>query len=708
MPIKEKTAKFNTLSDIKTYARNFPEQYNIDNDNWKYSTFESFYQKIFKPSFFGRILIFLGLKTSAAVNGYTLQDLLTTLTKKRIKNNKREADSKLILDEQEKAYIFGDLQGSFHSMARNLAELKRLGVIDDHLKIIAKNSYIIFLGDIINKSPYSLETLKIVLILIDRNPKRVFYVKGHQETEQYWENLDMVEELKAKLGYMVNYNPIETPLKDDLNAFFETLPQIITVTHKKNGEKAYLAHTKVKKTLLDDVHAKFILFGEQKFDVTKETNGLEFLGYVNGLAKWSLLSSPNVVYQTFFKFHYDAFTELSIGKTMLKSILTLYNRDIRTKDAPFEKTLLDPTFGFVLKNEEQITKDRTIINIGSTLCLTGINYPLDTELNKGMQVAAFNVNAQSDNIFIKPTVLDDHYTPIVALQNVKRLYDKYHINKLLTPAGTPTISSFLDMIKSGQILVLFPFTGAAKFRNKSLKNMIHFRPSYDDEAKALIKHIIEEHAAKSFAFFYQDDSYGAPIAEVARETLKKHGITTWTDLPHLKEQTNFEKIITKIREARPEAIGFFSSHVATIEFINQLGTEFLFGKILFGLSPLYSITMERLLQEHGLKVAFSSTVPDPKTSKTEIAKNYRKHIQHAGFPINNNSFEGYIVLNLFADAIYNITPPFTKEKIISHFENMKNYKFKGLTLTFNPEERDLSQPVWVKTRDGEHIEIPTS
>ena len=83
----------------------------------------------------------------------------------------------------------------------------------------------------------------------------------------------------------------------------------------------------------------------------------------------------------------------------------------------------------------------------------------------------------------------------------------------------------------------------------------------------------------------------------------------------------------------------------------------------------------------------------------EIAKEFRKNMISRGTNISSNTLEGYISGALISDAINKMLPPFTSKKIMTHFESMKNYNFKGLNLTFNPEKRDLSQPIWLKTQD---------
>ena len=61
--------------------------------------------------------------------------------------------------------------------------------------------------------------------------------------------------------------------------------------------------------------------------------------------------------------------------------------------------------------------------------------------------------------------------------------------------------------------------------------------------------------------------------------------------------------------------------------------------------------------------------------------------------------EAYIATSILIDTLEKIDGPITKEKILEKLESLKNYPFKGLTLTFNPERRDLAHSIWLETGD---------
>ena len=423
--------------------------------------------------------------------------------------------------------------------------------------------------------------------------------------------------------------------------------------------------------------------------------GASFIGYLSGAAQWAIFSAPNKIYQDIFKFYYDAFVELSIGPSITESVLTLYNNNIRTK-TKFNRTYFEPIFGYKLPTNKSDMKGKNIIKVGSTMAITGITGTYDRETKEGLNLALQSFNIASNQNLIKPVFLNDNYIPREALKNVEILYNDYNIDKLIIPAGTPTLNLYLDKVTSGQIAVFFPQTGAPQFRKPNIKNLINVIPSNGQEAKILIEYLIKKEGITHFAFFYQDDDFGKPIANIAHQTLKKHGITKWVDLPYLKTQKDFTYLVKQVKEYAPTAIGLFSVYLPTKAFIETIGTEFLFKRKLFGLSEILDRPFQIFIKGLGLSyTSLYSNATNPQTN-IQIAQEYRKAIKETGLSPNINSFIGYVVGSLFIDAINHLEPPFTKEKILQYFEDLKDYTFKGLILTFDPKKRDLSQKLWIK------------
>ena len=702
-------ACFHKLEDLEKYAQFYTEYPKIDN-NWSDPIFVDFYKNTLMHSWFDKLLVWLGIRDIPMWDVYQFKVLLEQMTKRRNKPaleviGDEQKRKNLVLNEGSKLVIFGDLHGAFHSMVRNLRELKKQKVINEKLKIIQPNTFFVILGNAISKSPYSLELLNILLLLQSKNPEHVIYIRGADEQGGHWKNFSMARALKNLFPKFLEASE-EIPMESKIDAYFSTLPDSLVIKIKgKEDEKILLTHEKNDEQYLNDPGIKLLFFGQKISTLMRAPYGLEFMGWEVNAAIWSVFSAPIVVYQKFFGFNYDVFVEFSIDSRVKTSLLTLYRHKALHRDkgeVVYHKSFYNPLFGYPLKNKKDDILSKNVYRVGSSLALTGQTGPLGYEIKNGLETALFFSNAQSNNL-IKPIILNDEYVPRLAFTNVKKLVDDFQVDTLIIPIGTPTVSRYLPLAEAGKIAILFPYSGADKFRKENLKNIINFRPSYADEVDVLIDYLVNKYGARKFAFFYQNDEYGAPIVKDVHKKLKKMGIETWLDLPYLAMQSDFSKLVEKTKKYMPDAIGCFSSYAPTKEFVIQLGLDFFTNKTFFGVSFVFSLALFYFLEESGIEYILSTAVPPPRCKK-EIVVDFMEKMKKRGFRINPISLEGYIAGELLADAISKIERPITKEKIIQYFEGLKDYKFKGLTLTFNPKKRDLSQPVWVKPFKEKWIE----
>lgn len=88
---------------------------------------------------------------------------------------------KLIVRPGSELIMFGDLHGSVHSLIRDVKKLKDEGFIDDSFKIVKDNSYIVFLGDYIDRGIYGVEVMYTLARLVIANPTKVLIARGNHE-----------------------------------------------------------------------------------------------------------------------------------------------------------------------------------------------------------------------------------------------------------------------------------------------------------------------------------------------------------------------------------------------------------------------------------------------------------------------------------------------------------------------------------------------
>lgn len=730
------TVCFQTMNDLEQYLAQFPENFEAVEQSLSDPNYSKFYESI-TPGFFKRFFYKIKLFRKPLWDAYEFQqELLMYIEQRADLPQSKSCAIGLRVEENTNFVIWNDLHGAFHSLFRDLKELQNQGVINNNFEIINKNYYFVFNGNAINRSPYVLETLTIILKLMNRNSDRVFYIKGSEEDEITWQNFGLRRELQIKAGYISSE---AIPLKDTIIELFNSLPLALYIQNKHEPEnnvirisyfdrtyekldehyfgdfwsillhKDYALHdckNRQKSTSVPNIaviiagQEHIISKGSPVAMVNNNQNNSTYnlvIDFDQGAVSWSFLSCPVPVYQHFFKFFYDSFALVTTGASVDTTILTMYQRSILDQKKDFDRGYYNILSGQVLKAGEKPKPFGRPISMGSSMALTRGVFDMGQDVRSGIISPVIQQNQQGGihNRLLRPVILDDEYNPNLARRNMRKLLLEDHIDTIIFPLGSPTLRSSLDLISSQSAVILFPVTGGPQFRDPKLNNIIHLRASYADEAAALIDYMVTEYEMHNFAFFYQNDAYGKGPLEAAHKQLLKHGIKEWTDVSYSRSDYDFKNAIDKLLKAQPEAIGFFSSADSTKAFIRQLDITPLIGKKLFGISFLGESFFRDFLNNHGLEFMFSQVVPDPQTSELEIVKEYRAEMDRVKHGYDPSSLEAFIGMSLLID-IMKKTEPNTSQELLKNLESIHDYNFKGIELTFNPQTRDLAKYVWLE------------
>ncbi|TET36830.1 hypothetical protein E3J61_00145 [Candidatus Dependentiae bacterium] len=863
-------AIFPTLTQVQQYAESLPEHIETETD-WLNPDFSLFHKER-APGRMRRLINWFGLGRRAW-NSKEFNRLLHSLIKKRELNGLM---GDFIQKYQEvpgdRIFIWTDLFGAFHSLVRDLEKLRSKGIIGDDFKIAKPEYLFVFNGNVIDHSPYVLETLTLVMRLLEVNPQQVIYTRGDHEDKQEWHSYGLARELKIRAAGLSRE---VIPLNKLMTQFFNTLPLglfLPRVTEKeinvvlianneysKSGfevkkiagflekeENGKLSSFKLsnKLTAKKSVHIKVIISGEDRSITYHQTAGLTMLGMQREALRWLNFSSPTSRNRRLYEFFNDAFVEIKIQDQLDDWTITLYNQDVRKlfglkkaatydlltgqrikegvkkpkkkappkeekkkkeppkvtespkdlekkpekkpskkakkEEEPEPTTLQEAVIGSTLdlsksasmigkpvkegldtgegpwikkevrppsdkkpvkeekkaeavpdkkeelkelkkkepkekdKEAEELTKEEPVVAdgekkpliLGSTLDLTRAVKFQSKSVKVGIDLRLKEEREAGDSVISQVIVVDDEYTPRKTVQEVNRFLEQ-GIDILLNPLGSPTLEAYLDLVKQGKVLVLFPMTGAPLFRKKDLKYMAHIRPSYIIEGKILTEYALDTLKAKKGVMFYQDDAFGQGFLEGAQELLKKRKITNWLAVPYQRNDVTFAKQVARIKKYDPDVLLFFSVTTAARGLIRQLGIQEVAGKHMLGSSEFGEGEFQRFMKEKGLKMFYLNAVPNPQQSDIAIAKQFRDAANREGVPIDVFSLESYLATDFLIDIVKKIRGAATKEKIINAIAKVKNHNYKGMLFNFDPENRTLSSTLWMYTGspDWQQIEV---
>lgn len=795
---------FTSLSDAKAYVAKQEEYPDIDNTDWLNPDFGSFHKRQ-RPGVWNRFLTRVKIKRPEwTVRDFKYQ-LEHVIEERELNGLTGRFVQKINPLPGSKIFIWGDLHGALHSLVRDLTFLLHRGIIDDNFKIKG-NNYFVF-GNVIDRSPYSLETLSLIFRLLAQNPDKVFYIIGDHEDKQKWHGYGLARELQIRARH---FSSEKIPFNQSLTRFFNTLPIALYITEGTEDKKIqavrisyigrmvneldenklapFLATITEKPTIFKfdqklesetKVNLRALIKSEDRTTSYQKTKGLIQLEEELGVTVWAVLSSPIGAHRRLYEFFNDVFAEVTILPTMGEWTITSFYQDVRQmlgfkkgsiynlvtgRAIEKEAEVIDPLTGIrqdlqeveekLEKLEEEVEHVKTTLNVlkeapkviekeeamppkkvvppaekvpekappekiaspekkierpkelvfGSTLDLSKGAKIASKRVKSGVQLRLETLQDEGgiDGMDLKVVFRDDEYTPHKARANIEQFL-KDGIDMTLCSMGSPTLEAYLDLVKEGKVLVVFPSTGAPIFRKPELKYIIHFRVCYCTEARVLVEYAYKKLQVKKFAVFYQNDVYGLGALGGARNVRKELNIDdkSWIEISYERNDVNFAMQAKKIEEARPDAILFLSTSIAAEEFIRQIGVSGLAGKKLLGLSDFAENVFRKFAKKKGLEFTIVSVVPNPATSQLAIVQEFRKKAESSNVPIDTFALEGYVSASILIDLLKKISGPITKDTIIAEVEKIKKYDFKGLLLNFNEASRELSNYLWLYTGQSE-------
>lgn len=710
------TSTFDTVANYATRMPEYPPSIKI----WGNSDFTEFHTKHVPNIFFSWLDSWrYGSHNFFTIN-YFQQTLEKALGQKKVAPHSSTIAARIRCPENSTLFIVSSLRGNMHRLIRTLTWFHKQGLIDSDLKL-RKDIYLFFNAYSINGSAYALETLTLIMMLMDRNPDNCFLLRSRQELNNAWNDFSLKRELKVR-AYQLDVNM----LQKKLNLFFNSLPKVAYVcidTHEQDFIK--ISSNLDQEDLVEETKIYDLFNSENKLpvaffttdDTSKSLNPPDIKAAINSeslylkpKSQFGLIFAEQNLERTFWSIFpaisandtsertnmVDSYISIELKKSLDSSLISFWQQKKDTAD--FVKT---DTFNLITGISTQVAQSNTLsdpITIGSTMSLiNGVPY-IGGEIKQGM-ITRINAQNKSGGIqghLIKSSIYNDDYSPNLALANIQKLLAD-SVNMILFPVGSPTLSLYFDYVKDNEISVFFPVTGASVFRLPTASGIIHLRASYAEEIHFLIEYLTKHIGAKKFAFFYQEDAYGTGSAQAAQKEVKKIEGASWLDLAYTRGTLNFEKQVKGIKEYQPDAIGFFSTAQAARLLILQLGIEQCTNKHFFANSFIAEKSFRFFIEANGLNFLSSSTVPNPVTSQLPIAQEYRQAMDEIKKPYDRFSFESYIGTSLFIDVAQKLNQPITRQSIMKALESLHAYTYKGLSFSFNPETRSLAQAIWLET-----------
>ena|GEM_PF-3813634 len=728
---------FESLDVLKEYAKNNPTVVPVDNNDYLNPDYIKYLEGQ-TPTTIDKILMTVGLKHRSSWRPGQFIELLRRVTQQRKKDGLRgKFVQRQEVSQEDHFLVWGNLQGAFHSFVCALEHLVEQKIIDKNLKIIAPKYFMVFSGNVVDRSVYSLETLTIVLRLLDANPNRVFYIKGNHESDGLWRDYDLRDELESRvavaLGMRPPYKDGIVPFTDDIEALFDTLPMALYLGMKtvdsvesirighftrdeyqlaydellyvlnNSDQTLFMLPIELPKERKNEISAEVIAMTEGSSDLIPDYNdqGLRLLPPDEGTTAWSILSAQNDSFERMYKFFTDSYVDIAIALPMKQSTITQHYQDSKNRTG-FKTGRVYNIFCGQADEQYRAQPKMNVISIGSTIDLKGEATILGRQIQDGLSLAINKQNQQGIAVgqVVSLTMLNDSHLFSQMRRNIENLYKNYQIKILLGVEESMMGRAYFDLVNQYDLLVLFPCTGMDSMRTAKHTNIIHYGPSYKQEADISTRYIIDTIAPNKIAILYETEQIGQDALAGVRAVCKEKGFTALVEIPFTSKQLNFKEQIERIRHEDPDTLGIFTSSSVGQEFIRQIGVQNLARRTLYALSSFGAQTFRQYYQGRGLRIITTNLVPNPSKSDLLIAQDFRKEAADNNIVVSPQTFEAYITASIFVEALRITKGAITPQSIKQTLEGMNNYDFKGLKLTFNKTLRELSNTIWLDLGNG--------
>jgi hypothetical protein len=349
------------LARAVLYAQAMPELPRLDNTNLVRPDYNSFH-RAHRPGFIRYYAHTLGI-APALWNASDLRGVLaSTLLRLKSYGMYKDIVAKVTPKPGTRFVIWGDLSGAYHSLVRGLVQLKEMGIIDDSLKVIAPDTYILILGDAVSRSPYGMETLTLLLQLLEINSDTVLYLRGNHEDSKYWEAFGLKDQIELYCGsqageYVKAIN--ELFLHFPLGLYIgvpDRAGHFVRISHLNRDESTKLKEDRyahflearqvagidrhqIEKNMMQGgrITIDAVMHAEKKRHTFEATEGLRLLPADAGATTWTLVSAPTRVMQEGMKFFHDAFAIITVGDSYKDWNIAQVSRDVRTQEPFVEK-----------------------------------------------------------------------------------------------------------------------------------------------------------------------------------------------------------------------------------------------------------------------------------------------------------------------------------------------------------------------------------
>ncbi|NDV21561.1 ABC transporter substrate-binding protein [Desulfovibrio sp. JC022] len=346
-----------------------------------------------------------------------------------------------------------------------------------------------------------------------------------------------------------------------------------------------------------------------------------------------------------------------------------------------------------------IYPDRVVL--GASLALEGHASYLGTQTIHGALAYLKHINEQGGvhGREVEVITYDDSYDPPKCLINTQKLIIEDNIFALFCYVGTPTTVEVLPLVEDARIPLLGMFTGADALRKPFNRYVINIRPSYYQETREAMRHMVEDLGITKIAVFYQYDAFGFDGLTGTELALKEFDLEPVARGSYTRGSLDVSEGVERIKDSGAQAVFMIGTSAPCIKFMNRLDAE--------GVSPVYYTVsfmgareFARKLKSNKELVIMSQVVPpfadDRDLSSSEAASYIRllKKYYPDDTP-NLVGLEGFFNARILVEGLQRSGRNLSREVFIRAIESMNKYEIApGITVSYGEQDHQGMDKVY--------------
>ncbi|MFW5497882.1 MULTISPECIES: ABC transporter substrate-binding protein [unclassified Maridesulfovibrio] len=339
--------------------------------------------------------------------------------------------------------------------------------------------------------------------------------------------------------------------------------------------------------------------------------------------------------------------------------------------------------------------------LGASLALKGHASYLGTQTIHGALAYLKHINEQGGihGRKIEVVTYDDSYDPPKCLINTQKLLINDKIFALFCYVGTPTTVEVLPLVEDARIPLLGMFTGADALRKPFNRYVINIRPSYYQETREAVRHMVEDLGITKIAVFYQYDAFGFDGLTGTELALKDFGLEPVARGSYTRGSLDVSEGVERIKDSGAQAVFMIGTSGPCIKFMNRLQQE--------GLSPAYYTVsfmgareFARHLKSDKKLVIMSQVVPpfaDDRDLSSSEAASYIELLKRY-YPedtANLVGLEGFFNARILVEGLRRSGRDLDREVFIKAIESMDNYEIApGITVSYGQHDHQGMDKVY--------------